>query len=168
MPIKSLGTITGLQTTDEKQDLSSGTFVCHVPVTSCDPNTSIRLPALFVLKHRKFEASGKNRHMFPHLVSIPISSKYCSYRISTFSKVSNLRADWADGEGISGHSEQRMSPSPAHRTLPPSAFMIWIDVLRFCVLLWEPDILTKEYAQQQQGQQRWVAAVSRAPTPNGP
>ena len=28
--------------------------------------------------------------------------------------------------------------------------------------------LAKEYAQQQQGQQRWVAAVSRAPTPNGP
>lgn len=100
MPIKSLGTITGLQTTDEKQDLSSGTFLCHVPVTSCDPNTSfdvtslIRLSVFFVLKHLKCEASGKNSDMFPNLVNIPISSKYCSYHgISTFSKVGNLRAD---------------------------------------------------------------------------
>ena len=98
MPIKSLGT-RGL-TTNEKQDLSSGTFLCHVPVTSCDPNTStdvtslIRLSVFFVLKHRKFEASGKNSDMFPNLVNIPISSKYCSYHgISTFSKVGNLRAD---------------------------------------------------------------------------
>lgn len=98
MPIKSLGT-RGL-TTHEKQDLSSGTFLCRVLVTSCDPNTSIdvtsliRLSVFLALKHRKFEASGKNRHMFPNLVNIPISSKYCSYHgISTFSKVGNLRAD---------------------------------------------------------------------------
>lgn len=30
------------------------------------------------------------------------------------------------------------------------------------------DILAEEYAQQQQGQQRWVAAVSRAQRQNGP
>ena len=47
MPIKSLGT-RGL-TTDEKQDLSSGTFLCHVPVTSCDPNTSIDVTSLIQL-----------------------------------------------------------------------------------------------------------------------